>query len=215
MPIVARSWPPVRQRVDGASDEGHTVPSMDGEVRSEAPVGTAEAAAASREAFEALKAGATSAPRRKEAPRWQALAKLGVLLGLGAGVVTWALTSEETPFVYSMMVDEVAAQPAAYADRTLRVEGDLRDGSIQFREDPCEYRFTIQRNEQAMNVRFPQCVVPDTFRDGMGISVVVEGRLQDDGSFLATQVIPRCPSRYEMNQRQQNGEAMPHSMPAS
>lgn len=188
---------------------------MDGEIRNDAPTQSAEAAAGSREAFEALKAGATTTPRRKDAPRWQALAKLGVLLALGGGVVAWALTSEETPFVYSVMVDEVAAQPATYADRTLRVEGDLRDGSIQFREDPCEYRFTIQRNDQAMNVRFPQCVVPDTFRDGMGISVVVEGRLEDDGSFLATQVIPRCPSRYEMDQRQQNGEAAPHQMPAS
>jgi cytochrome c-type biogenesis protein CcmE len=187
---------------------------MDGEIRTDAELGGGDAAAAagSREAFEALKAGATPASgRRKEAPRWQALAKLGVILALGGGVVAWALTSEETPFVYSVMVDEVAAQPATFADRTLRVEGDLRDGSIQFRQEPCEYRFTIQRNDRAMDVRFPQCVVPDTFRDGMGISVVVEGRLEPDGSFLASQVIPRCPSRYEMDQRQQSGESMPHA----
>jgi cytochrome c-type biogenesis protein CcmE len=99
------------------------------------------------------------------------------------------------------------------------MEGPLRDGSIQFRQDPCEYRFVLAETEgtveRAMNVRFPQCVVPDTFRDGMGISVVVEGHVQPDGSFLATQVIPRCPSRYEMDQRQQNGEAAPHSMPSS
>ena len=191
---------------------------MDGEIRTEA---SDAPDVATREAFDALK-GDASPPRRSarsERPRWQALAKFLVLFGIGAGIVTWGLTSSESPFVYSVMVTEVAANPASFEGRTLRMEGPLRDGSIQFRQDPCEYRFVLAQTEgteeRAMNVRFPQCVVPDTFRDGMGISVVVEGHVQSDGSFLATQVIPRCPSRYEMDERQQNGEAAPHSMPSA
>ena len=43
------------------------------------------------------------------------------------------------------------------------------------------------------------------------MDVVVQGQLQTDGTFLANQVIPRCPSKYEMRERQQNGEEMPHS----
>ena len=191
---------------------------MDGEIRTEASdapdVGT-------REAFEALKADASPSRRsaRADRPRWQAIAKFFVLVGLGAAVVAWGLTSSESPFVYSVMVTEVAANPASFEGRTLRMEGPLRDGSIQFRREPCEYRFVLAQDEggadRAMNVRFPQCVVPDTFRDGMGISVVVEGHVQPDGSFLASQVIPRCPSRYEMDQRQRSGEAAPHAMPGS
>lgn len=193
---------------------------MDGEIRTDAPETTATPDVSSREAFEALKADAAPVRRaaRAERPRWQAIAKLAVVLGLGGVVVAWALTSSESPFVYSVMVADVAADPDAFEGRTLRMEGPLRDGSIQFREDPCEYRFVLAdegEDAQPMNVRFPQCVVPDTFRDGMGISVVVEGHVQEDGSFLATQVIPRCPSRYEMDQRQQNGEAAPHAMPSS
>lgn len=184
---------------------------MDGELRE---TSTSDSAAEARDALERAKTGDSPRPK-PPAKGGMALVKLGVLVAIGAAGVGWLLASNETPFVYSMMVDEVTVNPAEFADRTLRVEGDLRDGSIQFREDPCEYRFTIQRNDRAMNVRFPQCVVPDTFRDGMGISVVVEGRIEADGSFLATQVIPRCPSRYEMDERQQNGEAAPHSMPAS
>lgn len=193
---------------------------MDGEIRSDASPGEVPEVG-SREAFEALKAGAAPprARARREPPRWQAIAKLGVVLALGAGAVGWALTSSESPFVYSVMVSDVAANPTAFSDRTLRMEGPLQDGSIQFREDPCEYRFVLAEGEgedaREMNVRFPQCVVPDTFRDGMGISVVVEGRVQPDGSFLATQVIPRCPSRYEMDERQRNGEAAPHTMPSA
>ena len=65
-----------------------------------------------------------------------------------------------------------------------------------------------------MSVAYPQCVVPDTFRDGMGISVTVRGELQEDNSFLANEVVPRCPSKYEMQQRQENGETMPHAAEA-
>ena len=61
-----------------------------------------------------------------------------------------------------------------------------------------------------MAVRFPQGVVPDTFRDGMGIQVTVQGELGQDGTFLANQVIPRCPSKYEMQQRMEAGEDMPY-----
>ena len=51
------------------------------------------------------------------------------------------------------------------------------------------------------------------FNSPMGISVVVEGRLAADGTFHASQVIPRCPSRYEMDQRAGRGETMPHALP--
>jgi cytochrome c-type biogenesis protein CcmE len=47
----------------------------------------------------------------------------------------------------------------------------------------------------------------------MGISVVVQGRLGPDGVFHASEVIPRCPSRYEMDQRAGRGETMPHVLP--
>ena len=150
-----------------------------------------------------------SAQAETRAP-WIRIAKFGALFGLGAAGVATALTSTETPFVYSMDVDAVTTNPGAVLGRTLRVEGELRPGSIAFREEPCEYRFVIEKNGQQLPVRFPECIVPDTFRDGMGITVVVEGQLESNTSFLATEVIPRCPSRYEMDERQRNGEAVPH-----
>lgn len=143
-----------------------------------------------------------------------AFAKLGIVLVLLGGAVALLLTSSQDVFVYSHTVAEVMASPASFADRTLRAEGDLVDGSIQFREDPCDYRFTLSGGDHRMPVDFPQCIVPDTFREGMGITVVVEGRLGDDGVFHATQVIPRCPSRYEMDERAARGEQMPASDPA-
>ncbi|AKF07314.1 cytochrome c maturation protein CcmE [Sandaracinus amylolyticus] len=152
------------------------------------------------------------APGEKPTPAWVRVVALATVFAVGAGAVGWLLSGEDT-FVYSETIEEVVAEPSEHLGRTLRVEGALTNGSVQFREEPCEWRFVLESGERRMPVEFPQCVVPDTFRDGMGISVTVEGRLREDGSFLASQVIPKCPSRYEMDQRQQAGEAMPHAAP--
>lgn len=146
-----------------------------------------------------------------------AAAKIGIVVTLLGGAVAFLLfgSSASDAFVYSKLVNEVMAQPGAFEGRELRVEGLLKPGSHVFREEPCEHRFVIEQSGKEMPVEFPQCVVPDTFRDGMGISVVVQGRLDGKGErFLANQVIPRCPSKYEMQQKKQNGEAMPHAAPA-
>ena len=144
--------------------------------------------------------------------------KIGLVVTLLGGAVASLLFfgSASEAFVYSKMVNEVMTAPATFAGRELRVEGLLKPGTHKFREDPCEHRFTIEKEGKELPVAFPQCVVPDTFRDGMGISVVVQGKLTEQGdSFLANQVIPRCPSKYEMQQRKNNGETMPHSEPAA
>jgi cytochrome c-type biogenesis protein CcmE len=173
---------------------------MDGEERAASDLSVAKAA------------GATSQPTA-QATSPGAIAKIAIVMLALAGVVTWLLTSSQDVFVYSHTVAEVMASPDSFAGRTLRAEGDLVDGTVQFREDPCDYHFTLSGGDRRMAVDFPQCVVPDTFREGMGISVVVEGRLAADGTFHASQVIPRCPSRYEMDQRAGRGETMPHALP--
>ena len=124
--------------------------------------------------------------------------KVGIVFVVLVGAATWLLSGSDNPFVYSKLVHEVMDDPSSHEGRRLRVEGELRQGSIQFREDPCEWRFVLYKEDKEMPVRFPQCVVPDTFRDGMGIQVTVQGELGDDGVFLANQVIPRCPSKYEI-----------------
>jgi len=142
-----------------------------------------------------------------------AAVKIGVVLTLLGGAVAFLIfgSSASDAFVYSKLVHEVVKDPASFQGRELRVEGELKSGSIQFREDPCEWRFVLAKEGHEMPVEFPQCVVPDTFRDGMGISVTVQGRLDEAGAFHANQVVPRCPSKYEMDQRAKNGEQMPHA----
>lgn len=163
------------------------------------------------------KASLAREPDEPERGGMSPVLKIALIIGLLGGAVALLLfgSSASDAFVYSKLVDEVMANPSNFAGRELRVEGQLKPGSIKFREDPCEYRFVIEKAGKEMPVHFPQCVVPDTFRDGMGISVTVQGKLNGQGGFLANQVVPRCPSKYEMQQKKKNGEVMPHAQPVA
>jgi cytochrome c-type biogenesis protein CcmE len=181
---------------------------MDGSFGSEA-----EASETSDALERAKSGGAADEPRAPAPPGGSRGTIKGIIVIAVLGAIVSVLLLSTNAFVYSETLSEVAARPAEHATHTLRVEGRLQNGSIRFREDPCEWRFVLEEEGRTMPVEFSQCVVPDTFRDGMGITVVVEGRIREDGSFVASQVIPRCPSRYEMEQRQQAGETMPHAAP--
>lgn len=159
---------------------------------------------------------AVEVPNNEPERGFSPLLKVGLVVALLGGAVALLMFGSDASdaLVYSKQVDEVMTKPDSFVGRELRVEGDLKNGSIQFREKPCEYRFVLTKSELEMPVRFPQCIVPDTFKDGMGLQVTVQGQIDDDGTFLANQVIPRCPSKYDMKEKQAAGEKAPHAMPA-
>ena len=135
----------------------------------------------------------------EEASAWPKIAAVGVLL-IGGIVALLLTTNAGSAFNYTEALGDVVAQPSTFAGRPLRVEGDLRTGSIRFQEEPCEWRFTIDQEGASMPVRFPECVVPDTFQDRPGVIVTVQGTVHgegDDMHFLATELVPRCPSKYD------------------
>ncbi|MGE0786475.1 MAG: cytochrome c maturation protein CcmE [Sandaracinaceae bacterium] len=185
--------------------------SLEAEIASSPDVDDAATAAAVEPAPSARRA------RKKESgsklPAWLRIGGVFVLLGVGVATLLWGTEASDV-FVYSKLVDEVMSEPDRYQGREIRVEGQLQRGSVEFVSEPnCEHTFVLTRGGFNLPVRFPRCVVPDTFRDDMPMDVVVQGQLQANNTFLANEVIPRCPSKYEMQQRQQNGEEMPHSMP--
>lgn len=151
-------------------------------------------------------------------PRSKPTRSIGLLIGLltMAGVIlTVVLTGVDKAAVYSKGVDELLEQRARIGNRTVRVVGTLVSGSLARRDEPCEYRFQLARGPSTITVHYPQCVVPDTFRDvpGVKVEVTAEGKLTEDGSFLAHQIMAKCPSKYDMKQRQTNGGSMtPSSM---
>lgn len=148
------------------------------------------------------------------ARRKGSLGLLIVLLVMAGGIIALVMTSFKDAAVYAKNVDQVKAEAAQLGGRRLRVEGNLVHGSLERRDQPCEYRFTIKGKDAELPVRFPQCIVPDTFKDvpGMDIGVTVEGKLASNGGFEASQVLAKCPSKYEMKEKRDHGEKMPHQL---
>ena len=143
-------------------------------------------------------------PEEQEQKRsWGLLA--GVL-ALGAGVLLFVFNSGEDAVVYSYQVDELKAQAADLGDRQVRVQGMLVSGTLTRRDEPCEYRFMMQKagvqGAEPLKVQYAQCVVPDTFRDvkGVEVEVTAEGRLAEDGHLEASKIFAKCPSKYEMRE---------------
>jgi cytochrome c-type biogenesis protein CcmE len=161
---------------------------------------------------------ALEVPRRRRGPEPDGQGKRGLLLTIllvmvGAGVASFVLMGMKDQAIYSKSVDELVANKSRFAGRQVMAEGNLVHGSLTKRDQPCEYRFTIEAKGTEVPVRFPQCVVPDTFRDvpGMDVGVTVEGELLSDNTFLASKVLAKCPSKYEMKDRASKGEKMPHA----
>lgn len=165
-----------------------------------------------------------------EQPRAKSsLGLLVALLVIGGGLLLLVFTGFSGDAVYSRGVDQLvqekqqleqkaAGDSEAHDDkqrlmnRNTRVMGTLVKGSLTRRDQPCEYRFNIEKGGKNLAVRYSQCVVPDTFRDvpEMDVEVTVTGKLHEDGYFQAEQIMAKCPSKYDMKQRAANGEAAPH-----
>ena len=135
------------------------------------------------------------------------------LVMAAAAIVALVLVGMQDKGMYSKPVDQLMAEKVKFLGKPVRAEGNLVHGSLVKRESPCEYRFTIEKNGVEVPVRFAKCVVPDTFRDvpGMDVAVTVEGQLVADNSLEASQVLAKCPSKYEMKERAASGEQAPHS----
>lgn len=134
------------------------------------------------------------------------------LVMAAAAIVALVLGGMQDKGVYSKPVDLLVAEKTKFVGKPVRAEGNLVHGTLVKKDSPCEYRFRIEKNGVEVPVRYAGCVVPDTFRDmpGMDVAVTVEGQLLADSSLEATQVLAKCPSKYEMKQKAASGEKAPH-----
>ncbi len=148
-------------------------------------------------------------PRRKNSGcSWTLLALVGAVVALFLGVFQPAA-------VYATPVDKLVNERSAYVGRKVRVEGELVPGTLTKRDQPCEYRFTLHKDDARLPVRYAQCVIPDGFRDvpGGGVQVTVEGALGKEGEFEASLVMAKCSSKYDPAKHEmkdgQAGAALP------
>jgi cytochrome c-type biogenesis protein CcmE len=121
---------------------------------------------------------------------------LATLLVMAAAIVGLFMFGFKDAAVYSVSIDKLAAGDVG---RRVRIEGELVPGTLTRRDKPCEYRFKVKGSGKTVDVHYPQCTIPDTFRDRPegGVLVTAEGKLTQAGHFEASLILAKCSSKYD------------------
>jgi len=137
----------------------------------------------------------------------------GVQIAIGAlliaGLVGWlgASQSGEARFTYFQTLGEL--QQSGAVGEPVRVHGFVALGTIE--RDVAAKRVTFAVQERAphaggaaghpLRVEYASLETPDLFKDGA--EVVVEGKLTPAGTFHATNLLAKCPSKFEAMAKEQ------------
>ncbi|MDD5308963.1 MAG: cytochrome c maturation protein CcmE [Deltaproteobacteria bacterium] len=125
------------------------------------------------------------------------LVKIAVSVALVAGALVYFANSwgESGAMVYYKTVDEVIAGADRFEGRPVRVNGTLVAGSVKQQPGTDRFRFKIAKRGQELDVTYAG-IIPDAMQDGR--ELIVQGVLGPDRrSFAATEIMTKCPSKYE------------------
>ena len=116
---------------------------------------------------------------------------LGLLLGVGVivGLVLYALSQNINLFFSPTEM----AQGKAPAHRRLRAGGMVREVCLVRASDSLTVLFVITDFAEDVKVEYTG-ILPDLFREGQGI--VAQGKLNDEGVFLADEVLAKHDEKY-------------------
>ena len=102
---------------------------------------------------------------------------------------------------YFLTVSELQARGTTAQNQVLRVSGTLIPGSLQHEADGLSVQFLIADPAAAvpLTVTYRGGQVPDTMADttASDVEIVAEGKLNAAGTFTATDVLAKCPSRLQ------------------
>lgn len=182
---------------------------LDDELAQAAGLGSEEAARTSAPPVAVAPTARKAAPKAKTS-----MGLLVTLLVMVGALVALFMVGFKEAAIYATPVDQLMAQKDKLMGRKVRVEGELVPGSLEKRDKPCEYRFTLHGKEgkETLPVRYPQCIIPDTFRDVPtgGVQVTIEGSLKSANDFEATLVMAKCSSKYDTEKHEMKpGEGLP------
>ena len=95
---------------------------------------------------------------------------------------------------YYVTVSEFFAKGTELHDTNVRVAGKIAESPVDWNAEDLELRFAITEGGDTMTVIY-QNAQPSGFKAGSNI--LVEGKYHSDGIFHASQLILKCPSKYE------------------
>jgi cytochrome c-type biogenesis protein CcmE len=93
---------------------------------------------------------------------------------------------------YYKKVDEVMVNPQEWQGKALQLHGYAQN--VGRKRDSLDWQFDIHSNGKVVRAYYTG-VTPDTFKEDS--EVVVKGRLTEQNTFQATEIIAKCPSKYE------------------
>ncbi|NNL86057.1 MAG: cytochrome c maturation protein CcmE [Myxococcales bacterium] len=131
----------------------------------------------------------------------------GIKIAIGAALVAlllgWFGAAEirDGSFVYYQTLEEFSSADAV--GESARVHGYVALGSIERDIDNKRVAFRVQNDPphaghssgEALPVVYASLETPDLFKGGA--EVVVEGSLRSDGTFYASNLLAKCPSKFE------------------
>lgn len=151
-------------------------------------------------------------PQPAEPPSRSGRGLLIMLLVMVASIIGLFLFAFKPAAIYAMPVEQLVNGGQDHVGKRVRIDGELVPGTLTKRDKPCEFRFSLRGQAAAkdknVEVRFPQCIVPDTFRDVPegGVLVTAEGTLTKDGHFEATSIMAKCTSKYDPKTHTMDGQ---------
>jgi cytochrome c-type biogenesis protein CcmE len=116
---------------------------------------------------------------------------LGGLAILGL-VVTLVLNAFQSNLVFFFSPTQVAAGEAPKG-KAFRIGGMVKAGSIKRAADGVTLRFVVTDTEQDIAVTY-KGILPDLFKEGKG--AVAQGKLGEDGVFVASEVLAKHDENY-------------------
>jgi cytochrome c-type biogenesis protein CcmE len=103
---------------------------------------------------------------------------------------------EDDTMSYSKTVSELSILGDRAKSMSLKVNGDLKKGSIV--RNGLDLEFVISEGGLDLPIHYIGTdPIPDTFNNDMDAEVVVSGRLADNGVFKAERIQAKCASKYE------------------
>lgn len=142
-----------------------------------------------------IKAGMTpmsGGPRRGMTRKTRRLYLVIVSLALLGAAVALVLTALRQDIVFFLSPTELATKPPA-PGRTIRVGGLVEQGSLQKLGSDGTILFKVTDLTKSIEVRY-RGILPDLFREGQG--VVIEGSVNEQGDFIASEVLAKHDEKY-------------------
>ena len=125
-------------------------------------------------------------------PRQQRMLAVGLAV-VGIAIATaLTLSAFQENMMFFVEISDVA--DGEYPeDRNFRVGGLVVDGSVRREPGELEVSFDLTDTQSELTVSYAG-ILPDLFREGQGI--IAHGRLNDDGIFVADEVLAKHDENY-------------------